>query len=96
MEFEKAEPKSEIKEHLKKCLLCRKSNLDNFEIIKKWKSDFEAKVTEALYIKKENPTLNKQFYYTVHSCPASWMDSFWQFLKKTYLIRSLGVSYKTV
>ena len=62
LEFEKAEPKSEIKEHLKKCLVCRKSNLDNFEIIKKCKSDFEAKVTEALYIKKENPTLNKQLF----------------------------------
>ena len=62
LEFEKAEPKSEIKEHLKKCLVCRKSNLDNFEILKKCKSDFEAKVTEALYIKKENPTLNKQLF----------------------------------
>ena len=62
LEFEKAEPKSEIKEHLKKCLVCRKSNLDNFEIIKKCKSDFEAKVTEAFYIKKENPNLNKQLF----------------------------------
>ena len=62
LEFEKAEPKSEIKEHLKKCLVCRKSNLDNFEIIKKCKSDFEAKVNEALFIKKDNPTLNKQLF----------------------------------
>ena len=34
------------------CKVCRKSNLDNFEIIKKYKSHFEAKVKEALYIKK--------------------------------------------
>ena len=49
MEFEKSEPKSEIKEHSKKYLVCRKSNLDNFEIVKKCKSDFKAKVTEAFY-----------------------------------------------
>ena len=52
LEYEKADPKSEIKEHFKKCLVCRKSNLENFEIIKKYKSYFEAKVTEDLYIKK--------------------------------------------
>ena len=46
--FEKAEPKSEIKEHLKKCLVCRKSNPDNFKIIKECKSDFEAKITGTL------------------------------------------------
>ena len=55
MEFKKAEPKSEIKEHLKKCLVCRNSNLDNFEIIKKCKSDFEAKLTEAFILKKRIP-----------------------------------------
>ena len=52
----------EIKEHLKKCLVCRKSNLNNYEIFKKCKSDFEAKVTEGFYIKKENPNLNKQLF----------------------------------
>ena len=59
LEFESEEPKSEIiKEHLKKCLVCRGASIDNFEIIKKCKSDFDTKVNEALFIRKENPSLN--------------------------------------
>ena len=52
LEFESIEPKSEIKEHLKKCLVCRGASIDNFEIIKKCKSDFDTKVNEALLEKK--------------------------------------------
>ena len=62
LEFESKEPKSEIKEHLKKCLVCRGANIDNFEIIKKCKSDFDTKVNEALFIRKENPSLNKNLF----------------------------------
>ena len=62
LQFEDPEPKSEIKTHLNECGICRNAKLDNFEIIKKCKSDFESKINEAMFIKKETPILNKQLF----------------------------------
>ena len=39
LEFEKSEPKSEIKNHLMECEICRSAKFENFEIIKKCNSD---------------------------------------------------------
>ena len=44
-------PEGEIKTHLKTCDLCKQSNQDNFQIVKKSMSDHEAKMNEALVIK---------------------------------------------
>ena len=60
--YEKDLPKSEIKTHLKGCHICRESTIDNFEIIKKCMSDHESKINEALFIKKENPKINKNLF----------------------------------
>ena len=54
--------KSEIKEHLKVCQICRNSNFDNFAIMKKCKSDHETKINEAIFIKTEVPQLNKNLF----------------------------------
>lgn len=62
LEFEKAKPESEIKVHLRGCEICQRGNFDNFEIIKKCKSDQETKINEALVIKTENPKLNKNLF----------------------------------
>ena len=52
--------KSAIKDHI----LYSKTDLsvNNFEVIKKCNTGFEAKIQEALLIKKFNPTLNRQLY----------------------------------
>ena len=54
--------KSAIKDHIYSCSHCSKTNLSecNFEVIKKCNTGFEAKIQEALLIKKFNPTLNRQ------------------------------------
>ena len=54
--------KSEIKEHLKSCNLCRNSSCENFEILRKCKSDRESKIYEAFFIKTEVPQLNKNLF----------------------------------
>ena len=54
--------KSEIKEHLKSCNLCRNSSSENFEILRKCKSDRESKICEAFFIKTEVPQLNKNLF----------------------------------
>jgi len=55
--------KSAIKQHLLSCSICaEKSNLNSFVILKKCTSDFQAKIHEALLIKKHRPTLNSQLY----------------------------------
>ena len=50
--------KSAIKDHIYSCLHCSKTDLSasNFEVIKKCNTGFEAKIQEALLIKKYNPT----------------------------------------
>ena len=42
--------------------MCRGGSIDNFEIIKKCKSYFDTKVNEALFTRKENPSLNKNLF----------------------------------
>lgn len=54
--------KSEIKEHVKSCNLCRNSSCENFEILRKCKSDRESKICEAFFIKTEVPQLNKNLF----------------------------------
>ena len=56
--------KSAIKDHIYSCSHCSKTDLSvsNFEVIKKCNTGFEAKIQEALLIKKFNPTLNRQLY----------------------------------
>ena len=54
--------KSEIKEHLRTCNLCRGSNCENFEILKKCKSDRKSKISEDFFIKTEVPQLNKNLF----------------------------------
>ena len=56
--------KSAIKEHIKKCSLCKTqpNNLGQFEIIRKCQTSYEAKIHEALVIKRSNPVINKQLY----------------------------------
>ena len=54
--------KSEIKEHLRSCNLCRNSSCENFEILRKCKSDRDFKICEAFFIKTEVPQLNKNLF----------------------------------
>ena len=56
--------KSAIKEHIKKCSSCKTQphNMKQFEIIRKCQTSYEAKIHEALVIKRSNPVLNKQLY----------------------------------
>ena len=54
--------KSEIKEHLRSCNLCRNSICENFVILGKRKSDQLSKICEALFIKTEFPQLNKNLF----------------------------------
>ena len=61
MELDKPE-QSEIKEHLKKCQTCKVSNIDNFEIFKKCKSNQESQINEAIFIKSQVPSLNKNLF----------------------------------
>ena len=53
-----------IKEHIRKCSLCKTqpNNMKQFEIIRKCQTSYEAKIHEALVIKRSNPVLNKQLY----------------------------------
>ena len=56
--------KTAVKDHIYSCLHCSKTDLSvsNFEVIKICNTGFEAKIQEALLIKKFNPTLNRQLY----------------------------------
>ena len=60
--YQREKPVGEIKTHLKKCDLCKQSNLDNFQIVQKSMSDHDAKINEALIIKNENPPSNKNMF----------------------------------
>ena len=52
------------KEHIKKCSSCKTqpNNMGQFKIIRKCQTSYEAKIHEALVIKRSNPVLNKQLY----------------------------------
>ena len=56
--------KTVIKNHILNCNSCLNENskfkLDRFSIMRKSNSAYEAKIHEALLIKKQNPTINKQ------------------------------------
>ena len=56
--------KSAISQHLQKCSTCNtgKFNLSSFCVMKKCRSNFATKIQEALLIKKQNPTMNRQLY----------------------------------
>ena len=56
--------KSAIKEHIKKCSSCKTqpNNMGQFKIIRKCQTSYEAKIHEALVIKRSNRVLNKQLY----------------------------------
>ena len=58
----KESPKSEIKNHIFECNTCKNSQLsvENFTILKQCKNDYTCRITEALFIKKFRPQLNKQ------------------------------------
>ena len=56
--------KSAIKDHILSCPICSnlQYNINSFTIMKKCNSDYEAKIHEALLIKRHSPSLNKQCY----------------------------------
>ena len=62
LEFKSENPKSEVKVHLKSCQTCQNCSIDNFEVLKKCKNDHENKICEAMFIKSENPKLNKNLF----------------------------------
>ena len=62
LEHLETDKKSEINIHIKRCKNCNLCNLDNFSILKKCKSDHEAKINEAICIKTEVPQLNKNLF----------------------------------
>ena len=62
LEFKNELPKSEIKNHMIQCVICKQCNLDSFDILKNCKTDLESKIFEAIYIKKEMPKLNKNLF----------------------------------
>ena len=60
MRYGKEKPEGGIKTYLKTCDLCKQSNPDSFQIVKKIVC-CEAKISEALVIRNENPPFNKIF-----------------------------------
>ena len=56
--------KSVIKDHLYDCDKCSSTihSVESFKVIKKCVTEYDAKIQEALLIKKLNPKLNKQLY----------------------------------
>ena len=53
---------SAIFEHMSSCSTCNHSTIENFHILSHGNNDFDIKVKEALYIKKQKPLLNKHLY----------------------------------
>ena len=53
-----------INEHILSCTVCSnvRHDLNSFEVLKQCISDFQAKIQEALILKKHRPSLNKQLY----------------------------------
>ena len=58
----KESKKSEVKNHIFECNTCKNSQLsvENFSILKQCKNNYTCQITEALFIKKFRPRLNKQ------------------------------------
>ena len=53
---------SAIFEHISSCNACNHSTIENFHISSHGNNDFDNKVREALYIKKQKPLLNKHLH----------------------------------
>ena len=55
---------SAIKQHILSCTVHSnvRHDLNSFEVLKQCNSDFQAKIHEALLIKKHRPSLTKQYY----------------------------------
>ena len=53
-----------MKDHAYSCPDCIKNDLSvhNFTVLKKCNTEYEAKIQEAITIKKLNPKLNRQLY----------------------------------
>ena len=49
--------------HIDSCVTCKDLaiTIDNFQILKKCRSKLETMIFESIFIKRENPKLNKQF-----------------------------------
>ena len=62
LDFTKDNPVSEVKSHIKSCNSCKQCNFENFEIMKKCKSDRDSKIYEAMFIKQELPKLNLNLF----------------------------------
>ena len=62
VELQKTDPKSEIKTHIYNCAACHNNflGLDNFEILKRCRNNYDTKICEALRIRQFKPKLNKQ------------------------------------
>ena len=56
--------------------------------MKKCKSDYDAKITEALYVKKEVPSLNKQLFNPVVCIPSRYIFNKTQFNFKYFILFS--------
>ena len=56
--------KNVIKDHLRSCSQCYSEvcNVTSFKILRKYFTDYDTKIHEALLIKKLRPHLNKQLY----------------------------------
>ena len=53
---------SAIREHISSCNACNHSAIENFNILSHGSNDFDNKVKEALYIRKQRPLLNKHLH----------------------------------
>ena len=53
---------SAIFQHISSCDACNHSTIENFHILSHGNNDFDNKVNEALYIKKQKPLLIKQLH----------------------------------
>ena len=53
---------SAIFEHISSCNTCNHSTIENFHILSHYSNDFDNKVKEALYIKKQKPLLNRHLH----------------------------------
>ena len=58
---------SAISENISSCNACNHSTIENFHILSNGNDDFDSKVKEALYIKKQKPLLNKHLHHHVAS-----------------------------
>ena len=60
---EHLEGRTAISNHLDSCHMCKaSSSLDDFFVLASGTSDLDIKIKEALYIKKQKPSLNSQLY----------------------------------